>query len=89
AWDRPAGSIVRDVVLLPDQAVLVDDRIGAAEGRAAVWTIHSRAAITVEGNKALLVQEGRRLRAEILTPGASFAVEPVPSSPPEEANTGV
>ncbi|MBN9531567.1 MAG: heparinase II/III family protein [Alphaproteobacteria bacterium] len=89
AWDRPAGSIVRDIVLLPDHAVLVDDRIGPAEGRPVVWTIHSRAAITVEGNKALLVQEGRRLRAEILTPGGSFAVEPVPANPPEEANTGV
>lgn len=89
AWGRPEGSILREIALLPDQALLVDDRIGAAEGRPVVWTIHSRAAITVEGNKALLVQEGRQLRAEILTPGASFAIEPVPTNPPEEANTGV
>lgn len=89
AWGKPEGSIVRDIALLPDQAVLVDDRIAAAEGRPVVWAMHSRATITVEGNKALLVQEGRQLRAEILTPGATFAVEPATRPAPEEANAGI
>lgn len=89
AWGRADGSIVRTITLLPDQAVLVDDRIGAAEGRPATWTVHSRAAITVDGPKALLVQEGRQLRAEILTPGAVFAVEPATQAAPEDTNAGI
>lgn len=89
AWGRPERSIVRDIALLPDQAVLVDDHVAAAEGRPVVWAVHSRAAITVEGDKALLVQEGRRLRAEILTPGATFTVEPAPQTPPDAANDGI
>ncbi len=89
AWGQTEGSIVRTITLLPDRAVLVDDRIAAAEGRPATWTVHSRAAITVDGNKAMLVQEGRRMRAEILTPGAAFAVEAATQAAPEDTNAGI
>jgi hypothetical protein len=55
-----------------------------------VWQVHTRAAVELHGDRAVLSQKGEKLTARILLPpGARFSVQPANPPPPEHQNPDV
>jgi hypothetical protein len=70
-------SVTRQIALerSPRQRVIVTDKIVSKGGQTLRWNMHTRAKIELDGTKAMLVMNGKRLRASIESPaGASFGV---------------
>ena len=89
AYKGQAQSVLREIEMLGRRTVRVRDEIVAPVGEVR-WGIVTRAAIKLDGNKALLEQDGKKLEAEIVEPaGAKFEI--VSTKPPtarERQNEG-
>lgn len=73
AYEAPLGSIRRGIALIDEDAVLIQDELTDDAPASAVWTMHTRADINLEGNRATLTQDGQQMTALILSPeGAQF-----------------
>ena len=71
----------RGLAVLQRNQVLVQDEIQAAQPVDVVWNFHTKAAIQINGDRAVLTQGKATLEARILNPpGATFAV--VSANPP-------
>ena len=68
AYGREEGSVRRGVALLGDSAVLVQDEIAGPLTEPTSWTMHTKAQIDPEGQRAILQQDGQELTAVILSP---------------------
>ncbi|MCC7370220.1 MAG: heparinase II/III family protein [Chloroflexi bacterium] len=70
--------------------VLVQDEIEAMQPVDVTWTMHTEAAVEVDGARALLSQGGALLEARILSPAdATFAVEELALDPPQQSTAGI
>ena len=69
-------SVSRTFVVGKDRAVVITDEIRGGKSRLPVrWQMVTRAEVRLDGERAELRQEGRVLRATIISPvGASFEV---------------
>jgi hypothetical protein len=89
----PAGAVRvwRGLAALDQhRRLLVQDEIATQKPVAVEWGMHTRAAVEVQGRRAILTQRGRRLRAEILAPPeALFTCAPVTPPPPQKPAPGV
>ena len=89
AYNDQATSAKRGIEMVDRRAVHVRDEIEGVTGDVR-WTLVTGAEIELSGNKAVLTQNGKTLRAEILVPfGARFEV--LPNRPPtlvEKQNEG-
>ncbi|WP_043586746.1 heparinase II/III domain-containing protein [Geminisphaera colitermitum] len=86
--------MTRRVSMPERKAVMIEDRVeGLGAGQSLTWRMLTPAHITVsdDGHAAVLVLEGRKLRAELLAPAqASFSVESaLPPTRAEKQNQGV
>jgi hypothetical protein len=58
---------------------IIQDDIGVKGTQTLTWSMHTRAAVAVDGNKAILTQGNQTLTAVILSPaGATFTTEEAP-----------
>jgi hypothetical protein len=65
--------------------VLIQDEVETAHPVELTWTMHTQAAIEIQGDRALLSQGGATLEARLLAPaGAGFTVEEVEIPPPQQ-----
>lgn len=72
------------------RAVLVQDEIAPRHLCDVVWGMNTGASIDLGGARADLAQDGRRLRATILSPaGAAFGIESAQPEPPQSPNPGI
>jgi hypothetical protein len=72
------------------RAVLVQDEFDLAAPCDVAWAMTTDAQIEIEGSRASLSLQGRRLSARLLSPaGARFTVESARQEPPQEKNPGV
>jgi hypothetical protein len=70
--------------------VLIQDEVETSRAVEVVWTMHTQAAVEVQGDRALLTQGGAVLEARLLAPaGATFAVEDVDIPPPQQPASDV
>jgi hypothetical protein len=66
--------------------VLVQDEIETSRAVEVTWTMHTQAAVEVQGDRVLLSQGGAVLEARLLSPaGATFTVEDVEIAPPQQS----
>jgi len=81
----------RGVAMLDRERVLVVDEIEAAQPVDIVWSMHTPAAIGLDGASAVLKQGAATVQAAIIAPaGATFAVaQATPSTPDEQQNEGI
>ena len=90
AWGHPPGRILRGAVMNENNGVLLQDDLPADERREALWQIHTRAEIVVDGGVAQLTQGGRTLTVVAAAPSdARFEVETAARAAPEARNDGV
>ncbi len=91
AYGQFAKRVQRGIALIGNRrAVLVQDEFDLTGSADIAWGITTDAAIAIEGGRAVLSQEGKRLTALILEPPrASFTVESAEQAPPESRNEGV
>ena len=81
-----AKSVRRGVRTLPGRRVLVQDEIEVASPADLVWAMHTRAAVALDGPRAVLTQTGRTLAVQVLGPkGAAFEVADAKGSRAGEA----
>ena len=65
--------------------VLIQDEIETAGAVELIWTMHTRAAVELQGDRALLSQGGAVLEAQVLSPaGATFSLEEVEIPAPQQ-----
>jgi hypothetical protein len=70
--------------------VLIQDEVETSRPADLTWTMHTQATIEVTDSRALLTQGGATLEARILAPAdATFAVEDLVISPPQQSAPGV
>ncbi len=73
-YGKPLGAIRRGIALIGKEKVLVQDEING-QTEPVAWTMHTEAKITLDGQNAILSQDGQALHARILSPsGAQFSV---------------
>lgn len=92
AYPEHGRKFHRGVALLDRARVLVQDEVGGLKpGVPLTWRMLTPAEITLDGRQAILRQNGRTLRVEILEPAtARFSTRPaVPPTPVEGQNEGV
>jgi hypothetical protein len=91
AYAPMAARATRGIALVQDRcAVLVQDEVELPEAHDIVWGMTTDAEIKLARSEALLTQDGKELRARILSPaGARFAEESAEQPPPQKANKGV
>lgn len=81
----------RGIAMIDRARVMIEDEIEAAPSATIVWSMHTPAAIMLEGASATLRIKDTMVRAHLLAPaGARF--ETAPAKPPtaaEEQNTGI
>ncbi|MBN2375491.1 MAG: heparinase II/III family protein [Sedimentisphaerales bacterium] len=71
-------------------AVLISDEFDMKEKTQVSWGMATRAEIELKGKEAILQAEGKRLKAQLLSPeGAVFSVESAEQQPPQKTNKGV
>lgn len=68
AYDAPKKTVLRGVAMIDGSYAVIHDEISEERPERALWTMHTRASITLDGGKALLEQDGEQLAATILTP---------------------
>lgn len=91
-YSQRATSIQRgiDFARRGARVVVRDEVTGSTPGDAWRWAMLTRATVAVDGNRAMLTQDGKSMLAVIETPGMMF--ETAPASPPtavENRNEGV
>jgi len=70
--------------------VLIQDEVETSRAVELTWTMHTQAAVEVQGDRALLTQGGAVLEARLLSPaGAAFTVEDVEIPPPQQPASDV
>ncbi len=80
----------RTITLHADRALVVDDTIGLMVERGLVWGMSTDAEIELQGDRAWLRQDGRRLGVRVLLPeGAAFSTAIATQAPPQKKNKGV
>ncbi|MBV9470229.1 MAG: heparinase II/III family protein [Abitibacteriaceae bacterium] len=89
-----ATRVQRGVAMLPGRhQILVQDEIAAKQPVDVVWSMHTKAAVTINANdahQATLTQGGATLQARLLEPaGASFSVQDVNIPAPQHPSPGV
>ncbi len=90
AYAKTARQVQRGVALLDGNRMLVQDEVQADAPIELWWFMHTAASPSIgeDGRTATLEQDGKQLRAEILSPaGAKLQVkeaQPLPSSPHPE-----
>jgi hypothetical protein len=90
AYAKNARHVLRGVALLDGDKMLVQDEVRADAPVELWWFMHTPASARIgdDGRTAALEQDGKQLRAEILSPeGAKFQLldaQPLPSSPHPE-----
>ena len=91
AYSGQAEAAQRGIALLEGRRVLIQDEVVLPSDASTVrWGMVTAADVQIDGTSALLRQEGRTLRAEILAPaGARFElVSTHPGDPQQEQNEG-
>ena len=90
AYQRLAKRVKRGVAILDRRRVLVQDEFAVDKPVEIAWGMTTAAKITLDGSRATLTQDGKELRAEILSPeGASFTKESAEQKPPQATNKGM
>jgi hypothetical protein len=81
----------RGVAILDRERVLIEDEIEAERPVDIVWSMHTPAAISIDGASAVLKQGTEAVQAKIVAPaGATFeAASATPSTPDENQNEGI
>lgn len=89
--ERGATRVHRGVHLRDNRTrVVIQDEVETSQPAELTWAMHTRAAIEVEGERALLKQGGAVLEARLLSPpGATFSVEDVTIAPPQQPASDV
>jgi hypothetical protein len=89
AYQGQAGSVLRGIEMVDRRAVHVRDELAGCDHEVR-WGMVTAAKVSLDGDKAVLTQDGRTLEAEILTPaGARFeTVSTRPPSKQERQNEG-
>ena len=79
-----AGEVRRGFRLQPDRGFVVQDEIGGLKaGQGVRWQMATRAKVALQGDTAVLTEQGQTLTVRILAPaGASFTV--APAAPPDD-----
>ena len=89
AYQRLAKRVVRGTVVLDHRAVLVQDEFTLSKPVEIAWGMMTAAKITLDGKRATLTQDGKELRAEILSPAhVVFTKESAEQKPPQMTNRG-
>ena len=66
------------------RALVVADRVEAAQPVQISWRMHTQAAVELHGRSATLTQNGKRMRLELLAPAeAAFTLEELHLDPPQ------
>lgn len=92
AYPERVRRLRRGLALLDRSRVLVQDEAeGLAPGTPLTWRMLTAARVELDGRRAVLAQNGRTLRVEILAPAhARFATRPArPPTAREEQNEGI
>jgi hypothetical protein len=85
-----AKRVLRGVALLGRRDLLVEDEIETTAPVELVWAMHTKAAVSLDGARAVLTRGGKSLTARILSPAeARFATASADPSAPQARNTGV
>jgi hypothetical protein len=86
-----ATQVRRGVTLRDDRSrVLVQDELELTKSTDVLWTMHTRAKVTVAGSRATLRQGGKTFEARILSPAnAGFSFEEVNLPPPQRPTRGL
>ncbi len=70
--------------------LLVQDELALAGGTEVIWTMHTKAKVTLRGARATLRLNGKTLEAQILSPvNAAFSFEEVNLRPPQRPTPGL
>lgn len=89
----PGATFVRrGIALIGGRQVLIQDESGmpADHSPELEWNFHTRAAVKVDGNKAILTLGNAQLLATLLSPGnGKFETQVCDPPPPQKANPGV
>lgn len=85
-----ATRVHRGISLRDNRArVLIQDELETTLPVELTWTMHTQAAIELQGDRAILNQGGASLEARILAPaGAEFSVEELEIEPPQQSAFG-
>jgi hypothetical protein len=90
AYDNNARRTQRGIALVNATDVLVQDEIDPRSDQQLVWTMHTEAAITLDGAKATLKLNSQTLTARILSPaGATFTSESASAPAPQSQQPNV
>jgi hypothetical protein len=90
AYPPEAKSARRGIAMLERRRVFVQDEFEMKQPCDFAWGMTTGAEIALDGNKAVLREGGKELRAEILSPaGAVFSVESAEQKPPQKENKGI
>ena len=90
AYPPEAGSARRGVAMLDRRRALVQDELELKQACDFAWGMTTGAQIALDGDKAVLRESGKELRAEILSPaGAVFTIESAEQKPPQKENKGI
>ena len=90
AYRRFAKTVKRGVTVLDRRAVLVQDEFAVDKPVEIAWGMTTAATIALDGSRATLTQDGKEMRAEILSPaGAVFTKESAEQKPPQATNKGI
>ena len=87
AYSKPAKDALRGVMLTrgAKPQVLIQDEIGVKNTTPVVWSMHTRAEVSIDGTTATLTDKGKTLHAVLLSPaGASFSVVDAPEPENEQ-----
>ncbi len=84
AYPGKLNSHQRGLALVEGRHLLVVDELELAEPSELHWTLQTAREIQIKGNRAEVLQRGRKLTARILSPeGAKFEVLPSSGPPPQ------
>jgi hypothetical protein len=84
AYAGEARRVWRGVALLGRRDVLIEDEAELAHRGEVAWQMHTRAAVELRADRALLRLEDQVLEARVLAPrGARFEVRPAAAPPPQ------
>ncbi|WP_170766618.1 heparinase II/III domain-containing protein [Ruegeria lacuscaerulensis] len=67
-YGQTKGTIMRGIALVDDGTVLIQDEISSHLEGPVAWTMHTEAEVSIVGSNATLIQDGKELRARILSP---------------------
>jgi len=90
AYSRLAKHVTRGVLVTDHRSVLVQDEFQLEKAGEVAWGMTTAARIALDGKRATLTQDGKELRAEVLSPeGAVFTKESAEQKPPQATNKGM